>query len=318
MSGSDRLRGKSLKDSGLLIDSETGYRVDADGQILKVCGGSAWDEPTGYYLNEKGELVKHGMIFDNPTGLKLDDRGGIVRTGQLWDSSSGLHVDDQGTLSEKGQIFDRRVDWREGLDRLTAKSEDRSADGMHDETYSGGSGEESTAPDSVPWSPKYVPPVYESLSRRLVLPVSVSILALVGRIAFPDIGGADTWLVLLLGPLFSYGVPVIFVWAEFVCSFNSETNRSGLHEKATGYEFLGYSGIQMLVGCLGIYLCRSLTDPSNGSVGFLAHVGAFILSLFSLIFYWGGLLWGLFLLIGDLSDFVKGMRRMMFEWRSRG
>ena len=310
MIGSNRLQGKSLKDSGLLVDSDTGYRVDKDGQIIKL--GAILDEPTGYYLNAKGELVKNGMIFDNPTGLKLDDSGEIVRTGVLWDKPSGLRVNENGELSERGFLSETRVDWKDGVETLRdlpERTPEREQDG--DEPSAVAAEDNSTG-----WSPPYVPPVYESASMRSVLPVAMTAVSLfTWLIVFPEIGGENTSAV--RGPLISYGAPVIFVWYEYVLSFNTETDGEGRHRTSTLNNSFHTMGVGMLLACWALAFYYSLaTSPNRGTREFLSSILAIVGSVPVLGLYWGGLLYGSLKAILELPNFIKGCRQMLAERRA--
>lgn len=310
MTSSDRLHGKSLKDSGLFIDSDTGYRVDEDGQIIKV--SAVFDEPTGYYLNAEGELVKNGMIFDNPTGLKLDARGEIVRTGALWDKATGLRIDENGELRDRGFLSDTRVNWRDGVDRLTESPESvPNYDQPGDESST-----VATDGDSAGWSEPYVPPVYESASRLAIFPVAMTVVSLfTWVIVFPKIGGEETSAV--RGPIISYGAPILFAWYEYVLSFNTETDGKGRHRTTTLNNSFRTMGVWMLIACWALAFYYYLaTSPVRGVRDFFGNLVALVGSVPVLAMYWGGLLYGSLKAILEIPKLMMGCRRILAERRT--
>lgn len=302
MSGPDKVRGKSLKDSGLLLDKETGYQVDDDGQIVKQ--GWLSDKQTGYSLNDQGQLIKNGLIFDDSTGLKVSDRGEIVKTGLFLDKETGLFVDGEGRLNQHGQLFDKRLDWQEGIDRFSENSVDNPTEAQD---FS----EENQANTTYDYS-SYEPPkpdVYVSLTARLVSPITLTAAFAFTWMLFPEIGDVHTPLA--RGPLLSYAVPMVFPWFGFVMAFNAKIDKKGRYLYTAAATDLNTMSTSVLIACWALAAYYMLdTSPSKFISQFVGSMSALVGGLPVIALYWGGLIWGSFELILGIPSFMAGMRRM--------
>jgi hypothetical protein len=94
-------RSKIVKE-GFFTDEEI-YRVDDQGRIKKP--GFIFDEPTGYRVDEKGNLYKEGFFFDEKIHEVRED-GTIMDVTGFFPKDTGYRIGKDGKIYRKGFLFD--------------------------------------------------------------------------------------------------------------------------------------------------------------------------------------------------------------------
>ena len=70
-----------------------GY-VDEKGKVMKE--GLLYDTPTGQRVDASGRVLKEGLLTDQPTGQRIDSDGRVMREGLLYDSPTGVKLASDG------------------------------------------------------------------------------------------------------------------------------------------------------------------------------------------------------------------------------